>query len=87
MPFFYVRNNNFCGLFLRDEQGKCEVKLIPTKSLAAVIQQQGILKVVTNICHDEQEQEEEQKKEREAAEAKMEEEDDDHEDIAALLAD
>jgi hypothetical protein len=60
MPFFYVRNNNFCGLFLRDEQGKCEVKLIPSKSLAAVIQQLGILKVVTNICHDEQEQQEEE---------------------------
>lgn len=37
MPFFYVRNNNLCCLFMRDEQGKCEARLIPNKNLAAII--------------------------------------------------
>ncbi len=65
MPFFYVRNNNFCSLFMRDNEGRPMCILNPTKSLAAIINEQGIQKVIQNICHDEQEEEEDRKKEEE----------------------
>jgi hypothetical protein len=37
LPFFYLRNNNFCALFQRDKDGSPQVVLNPTKTLAALI--------------------------------------------------
>jgi hypothetical protein len=56
--------------------------------MAAFINDQGIQKVIQNICHDEQEEEEEKKKKEE--EKRDNEEDDEDmldEDITKLLAD
>jgi hypothetical protein len=33
LPFFYVRNNNFCALFMRDSEGKPICVLDPSKNL------------------------------------------------------
>jgi hypothetical protein len=65
MPFFYVKNNNFCALFMRDQEGSPIVKLIPSKTIAHTVNSNSIQKVVQNICHDEQEQEDEERKKRE----------------------
>ena len=51
----------------------------PNKTLAALINEQGIQKVIQNICHDEQEEEEEKKDD-------MEDDQISDEDITKLLA-
>lgn len=60
----------------------------PSKALAAIINEQGIQKIIQNICHDEQEEEEERKK---AELNKQMQDDEDNEpfdeDITRLLAD
>ena len=37
VPFFYVKNNNFCALFMRESNGKPVVILNPNKSIAAIV--------------------------------------------------
>jgi len=65
LPFFYLRNNNFCALFQRDKDGSPQVVLNPTKTLAALIAEKGINKQVQVINHDEHEEEEERKRQLE----------------------
>lgn len=88
LPFFYVRNNNFSGIFMRDSEYRPVCILNPSKTMAAYINDQGIQKVIQNICHDEQEEEEEKKKKEDD---KRDNEQDDEEmldeDITKLLAD
>jgi hypothetical protein len=33
MPFFYLKNNNFCALFMHDEQNRPSIALNPSKYL------------------------------------------------------
>lgn len=42
LPFFYVRNYNFCALFMRDSEQKPICVLDPSKNLTAVINEQSI---------------------------------------------
>ena len=37
LPFFYVRNNNFCALFMRDNENKPTCILDPSKNLVSII--------------------------------------------------
>ena len=77
LPFFYVRNNNFCALFMRDSEKKPICILDPSKNLASVITSQSILKLVQNIYHDEKELQEEEEEERKKQEAEHQEDLDD----------
>lgn len=45
-PFFYVRNNNFCGVFMRDAEGRPMCVMNPNKTMAAQINSQGIQKII-----------------------------------------
>ena len=46
---------------MRDSESRPVCILNPNKTLAALINEQGIQKIIQNICHDEQEEEEEKK--------------------------
>ena len=46
MPFFYVKNASFCALFMRDQDQRPVVVLNPNKTLATLIHDLGIQKVV-----------------------------------------